>query len=130
MLSNASSKKKRKNYPGHERVVGSKDYALILTNLRGFIHQLQLPKSDDELATILQKVSVKLKELGYKQVSETIKKKSLKAAKIRKELEPIVEQLNQVWKEGKQKHEEAKKQKQLPPDENDNQDNPVIEGSL
>lgn len=129
LTDNAPSKKKRKNYPGHERVAGSKDYALILTNLRGLIHQLQLPKSDEELISILQKVTVKLKELGYKQLSESMKKKSLKVAKARKELESILEQLNQAWKEGKQRHEEAKKRKQKT-QEQEETNTPSNEGSL
>jgi hypothetical protein len=111
MLRNSVPKptKKRKNYPGAERVVGTKDYALILTNLRGLINQISLPKNDRELIEILKKVSVKLKELGYKQASEAIKKKAGKLEKVKKELPNIIQNLNEIWKEGKIKQEEAKK---------------------
>jgi hypothetical protein len=101
--------KKRKNYSGAERVVGTKDYALILTNLRGLINQLPSPRNDRDLIEILKKVSIKLKELGYKQVSEAIKKKAGKLEKVKKELPNIIQNLNEIWKEGKIKQEEVKK---------------------
>ncbi|GAB4333609.1 MAG: hypothetical protein OHK0038_09860 [Flammeovirgaceae bacterium] len=101
--------KKRKNYPGAERVVGTKDYALILTNLRGLINQLTALKNEKELGDILKKVSVKLKELGYKHDSDIIKKKASKLEKAKKELPTILQSLNNIWKEGKNKQEEAKK---------------------
>ncbi len=100
--------RKRKNYPGDPRVPGTKDYALILTNLMSYSNKLTLEKDEKRVASLLRKVSEKLKELGFNQASKSVKSKAKTPDAVIKKMPEFVEMLNEKWRSGRDKHEEAK----------------------
>lgn len=100
--------RKRKNYPGDPRVPGTKDYALILTNLMSYSNKLTLEKDEKKVASLLKKVAEKLKELGFAQSSKSMKSKAKAPDQAVKKMAEIVDTLNEKWRAGKEKHEEAK----------------------
>ena len=109
MLNNDNKRtRKRKNYPGDPRIPGTKDYALILTNLMSYSNKLTLEQDEKKVASLLKKVAEKLKELGFLQVSKSIKTKSKSPEAAMNRMTDIVETLNEKWRQGKEKHEKAK----------------------
>lgn len=107
-------KKRRKNYPGDERVPGTKDYSMILGNLIHYKHQLTQETNDQKVAELMLKVSVKLKELGFKGESEIVKKKvgRRKAGKFQnitpKKQQEAVEIALNCWEAGTSRNDKAK----------------------
>ncbi|GAA4828492.1 hypothetical protein [Algivirga pacifica] len=116
--------RRRKNYPGDLRQLGTKDYSLILGNLMNYRNQLIRETEDQKIGALFLKISEKLKELGYSKASTQTKNKAgvKKQGKFEnitlKKKKEVVEISLECWKEGKEKHEEAKrinkeKEKQL-----------------
>ncbi len=114
MTENQMLTKKRKYYPGDVRKPGTKEFSMILGNLIHYKHQLVREENDQKIGDLLLKISMKLKELGYKSVSESIKKKvgRRKAGKFqnitsKKKLD-TVEIAVRCWEEASKKNERAK----------------------
>lgn len=111
--------RKRKNYPGDIREPGTKDYAVILGNLMGFRNQLLRSTEEQDIGDTLVKVAEKLKELGFKTQSESIKKKvgRRKLGHFQNITEgkkkSTIETINKVWDKAKDKHESAKSSKTI-----------------
>ena len=106
--------KKRKNYPGDERTPGTKDYSMILGNLINYKHQLALENNEQKIGNLMAKISIKLKELGFRSESDSIKKKlgRRKSGRFqnitsKKQMETI-DIAVKCWDKGTQRNEEAK----------------------
>ncbi|ANQ48338.1 hypothetical protein MY04_0956 [Flammeovirga sp. MY04] len=106
--------RKRKNYPGEVRVLGTKDYGLILGSLMSYRNQLLRENDPLKEAFIIKKMAEKLQELDYKHASElTISKlgekqlNGLYSISSRRKDE-VVNIANRYWRMGKKKHEAAK----------------------
>ncbi len=114
MTGNVESTKKRKYYPGDIRKPGTKEYSMILGNLINYKHQLVREEEEQKVGDLLLKVSVKLKELGYKSASESVKKKvgRRKAGKFQgitaKKKHDTIELAVKCWEEATEKNERAK----------------------
>jgi hypothetical protein len=108
--------KKRKNYPGDERTPGTKDYSMILGNLIHYKHQLVQEENEQKIGDLLMKISVKLKELGFKAESDSIKKKvgRRKANKFQnitmKKKQDGIDVAVKCWDKGTEKNEKAKEE--------------------
>lgn len=122
MDENQKTNKKRKYYPGDVRRPGTKEYSMILGNLINYKHQLVRENHEQVIGELLLKISVKLKELGFKAASESVKKKvgRKKAGKFQnitsKKKDDTVLIAVKAWDEGSDKNERAKvkaKQKEL-----------------
>ncbi|OHX65650.1 hypothetical protein [Flammeovirga pacifica] len=106
--------RKRKNYPGEVRVLGTKDYGLILGSLMSYRNQLLRENDPFKLAFIIKKMAEKLQELDYKHASElTLSKLGMKELNgtysiTDKRKEDVVNIANRYWRMGKKKHEAAK----------------------
>ena len=106
--------KKRKHYAGDLRTLGTKDYSLILTNLMNYRHKLDRETDEQKIGSILLKIAEKLKELGFRGASKTIKKKV--GRRKQGKFQDITEKKKQDslaialknWKYGKKKQDEAK----------------------
>jgi len=106
--------KKRKNYPGDERTPGTKDYSMILGNLINYKHQLSSEKNDQKIGELFLKIAEKLRELGYRAESDTIKKKAgrRKLGKFQditeKKKNEVVNLSVKCWDKASEKNEAAK----------------------
>lgn len=105
----------RKNRKGQVRVLGSKDYSLILTNLMAYKRQLSQEEHLQKSGNLMRKISTKMKELGFE--SEAIKVKEIVGRKKNGKYQSLdgtkclkVENMAlKVWKKASVKQEEAKK---------------------
>lgn len=106
--------RKRKNYPGEQREVGTKDYSLILGNLMNYRNQLMRENEEQRMGLIFSKIAEKLKELGCTRASNTVKnrlgrrKLGLYQDITPKKKEEVIEVTNKYWHDAKERHEEAK----------------------
>ncbi|NME72135.1 hypothetical protein [Flammeovirga aprica] len=106
--------RKRKNYPGEQREVGTKDYSLILGNLMNYRNQLMRENDEQRMGFIFSKIAEKLKELGCLRASNTVKnrvgrrKLGLYQDITQKKKEEVIEITNKYWHEAKERHEAAK----------------------
>lgn len=116
-------KERKKNYPGIKRKPGTKDYALILSNLIKCRNELMLSKDPDQIIDCILKISTKIQELGYSTTSVKIKslvKKKIKTSyKFREDRyddldrkrEQTLETCINIWYKGKEKHTQLKDKK-------------------
>ncbi len=100
--------KKRRNYPGDKREVGTKDYGLILSNLINYRNQLFRTDDEGEILKIFLKISIKLKELGFTSASNKVKTKAKNTNRLSKKKEGVINIAAEKWKEGKDLHEAEK----------------------
>ncbi len=116
--------RKRKNYPGNPRELGSRDYGIILSKLIGLKNDLINLKPDQEMkiGDLYHKLSTKLIELGFKRQGAKVKKLvgrrkggQYSFVKVSKK-EEVMALVADCWREGKKNHdnkreENAKKKK-------------------
>ncbi|AZQ61831.1 hypothetical protein EI427_06145 [Flammeovirga pectinis] len=106
--------RKRKNYPGELREIGTKDYSLILGNLMNYRNQLMRETEEQKMGLIFSKVSEKLKEIGCLRASNSVKNRAgrkklgLYQEITSKKKEEVIEIINKNWHEAKQKHDAIK----------------------
>ncbi len=100
--------KKRRNYPGDKREVGTKDYGLILSNLINYRNQLFRTDDEKEILKLFGKISIKLKELGFTSASSKVKTKAKTTNRLARKKEDVINLAAEKWKEGKEKHEAVK----------------------
>lgn len=109
-----SGVKERKNYPGDVREVGTKDFAVILSNLMNYRNQLAREQNDQRIGELIAKIAEKIKELGYIKQSMNIKKKlgRRKQGKFQdvtpKKKNDAIEAAVSVWEDAKKKHDEVR----------------------
>ena len=101
-------KNKRRNYPGDLRTPGTKDYGVILSNLRKYCHGLDDTPNDDKIYELFLKLREKLKELGYRKESLSVDRKMKSMANWDKKRQDVMAMGINVWGEAKEKHEIAK----------------------
>ena len=113
------TEEKRKHYAGDVRVPGTKDYALILTNLMSYKHKLDREQDDQKIGYFIIKIGEKLKELGFGGASKIVKKKAgrRKQGKFQditdKKKQDTIEIALKNWEVGREKQDEARdKQKE------------------
>jgi len=105
----------RKNYPGNLRTPGTKDYSLILGNLMSYRNKLFKETDEQEIGLLFVKIAEKLKELGFKRPSNSVKIRAgrRKLGKFQditqKKKEDVIEIALKYWEQGKEKHDEARK---------------------
>ncbi|NJO03531.1 MAG: hypothetical protein HC880_19280 [Bacteroidia bacterium] len=106
--------KKRKYYPGDTRQPGTKEYSMILGNLINYKHQLSREDNEQKIGELLLKVSVKLKELGFKTASDAVKRKvgRRKFGKFQnitlKKRNDTIDLALKCWEDASEKNEKAK----------------------
>ena len=106
--------KQRRNYPGEKRKVGTKDYALILGNLIKYYNNLlrcSWPDDKNEIKDLLGKISIKLRELGYKKESTFVKSRLKNENNMPEKIQQTAGIAVKVWELAKSKHETAKQMK-------------------
>ena len=120
LMETPGSAVKKKNYPGIKRIPGTKDYALILSNLIKCRNELLRTENPDQIIENILKISLKIQELGFNSYSVKIKslvKKRINVSyKLRndryenlgKKKEITLSLCVEVWKKGKTKHETSK----------------------
>ena len=101
-------KNKRRNYPGDLRTPGTKDYGVILSNLRKYCHYLNDNPDDDKIYELFLKLREKLKELGYRKESLSVERKMKSMANWDKKRQEVKIMREKIWQEAKDKHEAAK----------------------
>ena len=102
--------KTRKHYPGDLRQPGTKDYGLILSNLIKYRNELALEKKEEAIVKLYLKIAEKLKELGFKKEGIKVKKWAKQPGKILKKREQAEQITIEKWREGKELHEQVKKE--------------------
>lgn len=114
---NSSNDRKRKNYPGEVREVGTKDYSLIMGNLINYKHKLSTETHPQKVGELMRKISIKIKELGYEKASDMVKSKvgRRKEGKFqniteKKRLDTL-EIAEKIWNKAKEKHDKAKEKR-------------------
>ncbi len=109
--------KKRRNYPGDVRELGTKDYALILGNLIKYRNELIAERDEGTIVKLALKIAEKLRELGFKRAGISVEKKVANKDRVLSKRDEILEIALEKWKEGKLNNdlakEELKKQKKL-----------------
>lgn len=107
---------KKKNYPGIKRKPGTKDYALILSNLIKNRNELMLTNDPDQIIESILKISTKVQELGYTttslKIKSLVKKKINTSFKLREDRfsrlpekqQQVLELCVDIWRKGKEKH--------------------------
>ena len=114
MTPNQQAPKKRKYYPGDIRQPGTKEFSMILGNLINYKHQLVREDNEQKIGDLMLKITVKLKELGYKSASETVKKKigRRKLGKFQgintKKKQDTIDIAVKVWEEASEINDNAK----------------------
>ena len=114
---NEKNERKRKNYPGEVREVGTKDYSLIMGNLINYKHKLSTEAHSQKAGVLMRKIATKIKELGYEKASEMVKDKvgRRKEGKFQNITEKkrldTVDIAEKIWKKAKEKHEKAKEKR-------------------
>ncbi len=117
MISQAT--RKRKNYPGNKRQVGSRDYGIILSKLIALRMNLIYGKNSQDIGDCYHKVATKLLELGFDKESKKIKsyvgrrKAGVYTFVKENKKENVVELIIECWREGKQLHELEKEKADL-----------------
>ena len=102
-------KSKQRNYPGDLRTPGTKDYGVILSNLRKYCHFLNNDNiDDDKIYEYFLKIREKLKELGYRKESLSVERKMKSMANWDKKRQEVMEMGSNIWVEASEKHETAK----------------------
>jgi len=121
-MSTDNPNRRRKNYPGDVRTPGTKDYAVILANLINYGNQLESEKDKRRCVELILKISEKLQELGFRRHSTTVKNKVKRKVNITykdredrfenmdKKKKHILEIISHCWKEGSEKHKEAREE--------------------
>lgn len=107
---------KKKNYPGKKRKPGTKDYALILSNLIKYRNELMLTNDPDQIINSILKISVKAQELGYsttslkikslvkKKINTSFKLREDRYSKLEEKRHQVLELCVDIWNDGKEKH--------------------------
>jgi vacuolar-type H+-ATPase subunit E/Vma4 len=99
---------KRKYYPGDLRIIGEKEYAVILSKLMSYTKQIDRENKPDVLNKIVEKIIEKLTELGFKKEARQIIQFLKAPNNLYKKTDSIIKISLLAWDTGKEKHELAK----------------------
>lgn len=102
--------KKRRNYPGDLRQVGTKDYGVILSFLINYRNRLLREKDEDIILNLFHKIAEKLQELGFKRESSKVKTKAKNTNRLQQKKEEVIQIAVEKWREAKDAHEKAKEE--------------------
>ena len=102
---------KRKYYPGDLRKAGEKEYAVILSKLIGYTKQLEKEQKKESILKLVNKITEKLTELGFKRESNKVKSLIKNVITSDKYKLNIIEIAYSAWDDGIDKHKNTKAQK-------------------
>ncbi len=106
--------RKRKNYPGNRRKVGSRDYGIILSKLIALRMNLIYGKDIQEIGNVYHKVATKLLELGFEKDAKKVKsfvgrrKGGVYSFVKDNKKDQVVELIIDCWRKGKEMHDQEK----------------------
>jgi len=102
-------KKKRRNYPGEPRIPGTKDYAVILTNLIKYKNEFLKSTEAVEAAKLCLKLVEKLQELGFIRASNKVARRST-TEKVLQNKDLIAQIALEMWRKGQERQKKAKEE--------------------